>query len=50
MERLNKLIELFSLTENVYVQKELELLKIEIDILIKDAKIETLKDILKKDS
>lgn len=50
MERLNKLIELFSITENVYVQRELELLKIEIDILIKDAKIETLKDILKKDS
>ena len=50
MERLNKLIDLFSITENVYVQKELELLKIEIDILIKDAKIETLKDILKKDS
>jgi len=50
MERLNKLIEFFSITENVYVQRELELLKIEIDILIKDAKIETLKDILKKDS
>jgi len=50
MERLNKLIDFFSITENVYVQKELELLKIEIDILIKDAKIETLKDILKKDS
>lgn len=50
MERLNKLIDLFSITENVYVQKELELLKIEIDILIKDAKIETLKDILKKNS
>lgn len=50
MERLNKLIDFFSITENVYVQKELELLKIEIDILIKDAKIETLKDILKKNS
>ena len=50
MERLNKLIDFFSITENVYVQRELELLKIEIDILIKDAKIETLKDILKKDS
>ena len=50
MERLNKLIEFFSITENVYVQRELELLKIEIDILIKDAKIETLKDIIKKDS
>lgn len=45
MERLDKLIDLFKSSDNIYVLKELELLKIEIKTLVADSKIEALKEL-----
>lgn len=40
-ERLKRLQDLFSTTENTFVARELEILEYEIDISIVDAQIET---------
>ena len=45
MDRLDKLIDLYKSSDNVYILKELELLKIEIKTLVSDSKIEVLKEL-----
>lgn len=45
MDRLDKLINLFESLDNVYISNELKLLKTEINTLIVDTQIETLKDL-----
>jgi len=48
MERLNRLIDLFSTTENSYVVNELLLLKKDIEIKILNAEIKQIEKIRKK--
>lgn len=48
MDRLDKLIDLFESSENVYVSNELKLLKTEINTLVIDTQIETLKNLKKE--
>jgi len=48
MDRLDKLIDLFELSENVYILNELKLLKTEINTLVVDTQIETLKNLKKE--
>ena len=45
MDRLNLLIDLFKSSDNIYVLRELQLLKIEIETLLIDYKIEVLKEL-----
>lgn len=48
MDRLEKLIDLFESSENVYILNELKLLKTEINTLVVDTQIETLKNLKKE--
>jgi hypothetical protein len=48
MDRLEKLIDLFESSENVYILNELKLLKTEINTLVLDTQIETLKNLKKE--
>jgi hypothetical protein len=48
MDRLDKLIDLFESSENVYILNELKLLKTEINTLVVDTQIETLKNLKKE--
>lgn len=48
MDRIDKLIDLFESSENVYVSNELKLLKTEINTLVIDTQIETLKNLKKE--
>jgi len=49
MERLNRLIDLFSTTENSYVVNELLLLKKDIEIEILNAEIKQIEKFIKND-
>jgi len=48
MDRLDKLIDLFESSENIYILNELKLLKTEINTLVVDTQIETLKNLKKE--